>query len=250
MTMPRALARAAGRALDGIHARLALAGATRVGARVRVFGRPQVSCEGELIVGHDVVFVSSPAPVEMMVARGGRLIIGDGSLIEGGAILRARHRVTIGSRVRIGVGCIVDDDGPLPEEITILDRAWIEDGAVLLPGARVAVGAIVAKGSVVGGDGATAAPVRIANDDHAARAIEQRVRAVIVRVVPSASLVERSADLRLFKGWDSLAALRVLVALEKEFAIALPHDLFSQEPRLELAIPLILAASARPEEAQ
>jgi acyl carrier protein len=249
MRMPRPLALAAGRALNGVHTRLALSGATSVGAGVRVFGWPQISCDGEFVVGDGVVFVSSPAPIEIVVPRGGRLAIGDGSLIEGGAILRARHRVTIGIHARIGVGCIVDDDGRLPEEIIVRDRAWIEDGAVLLGGARVAAGVTVSKGSVVGGSGAAPASARTANDDHAARVIEQRVRAVIVRVVPSASLVEKGADLRACKGWDSLAALRALVALEKEFAVTLPHDLFSQEPRLDSAIPLILAATARPEEA-
>ena len=243
--MPRTLARLAGRALDRLHTHYALAGATSVGSGARVFGWPQVSCQGELVIGDGVVFVSSPAPIEIVVADGGSLVIGDGSLIESGAILRVRRRVVIGNRARIGVGCIVDDDGPVPEEISVAERAWIEDGAVLLAGAKVDVATTVPKGAVVGGGSVSSASARSASDDRAARAVERRLRAVIARVVPSVSLIDKGADLRFYKGWDSLAALRVLVGLEKEFAITLPSDLFSQAPRLESAIPIILAAGPR-----
>jgi acyl carrier protein len=54
--------------------------------------------------------------------------------------------------------------------------------------------------------------------------------------------VESGDDLRLFKEWDSLAALRVLVAIEREFAVTLPHDLLVNEPRLDRVTAVLRAA--------
>jgi acyl carrier protein len=257
VSLVRAIARVAGRAADDARSRLAFGGASRVGGGVRLFGWPRVSCEGTLVIGRDVVFVSSPAPIELLVARGATLVIGDGTLVESGATLRAGHSVVIGRRARIGAGCVVDDDGSEPG-ITVADEAWIEDGAVLLAGASVARGQVVPRGAIVGDRADGASGVEVAAqastvDDEAARAardrVEERVRAVMARVVPAASTAEWGADLRLSKGWDSLAALRVLVALEKEFGVSLPYDLFTQQPRLASVTPYVLGRDARPRHA-
>jgi acyl carrier protein/acetyltransferase-like isoleucine patch superfamily enzyme len=254
MSLVRALARVAGRAADGARSRLAFGGASRVGDGVRLFGWPRVSCEGTLVIGRDVVFVSSPAPIELLVARGATLVIGDGTLVESGATLRAGHSVVIGRRARIGAGCVVDDDGAEPG-ITVADEAWIEDGAVLLGGASVAGGQVVPRGAIVGdraGGVEVAVEAATADDEVAGAArdrVEERVRAVMARVVPAAATAEWAADLRLSKGWDSLAALRVLVALEKEFGVSLPYDLFTQQPRLASVAPYVLGRDARPRHA-
>jgi len=251
MSLVRLLARAAGRAADGARSRIAFGGASRVGAGVHLFGWPRVSCEGTLVIGRDVVFVSSPAPIELLVARGATLVIGDGTLLESGATLRAARSVVIGRRARIGAGCVVDDDGA-DDGIAVADEAWIEDGAVLLGGASIADGQVVPRGAIVGerADAGEAASQATAAVDEAARdRVEERVRAVMARVVPAASTAEWGTDLRLSKGWDSLAALRVLVALEKEFGVSLPYDLFTQQPRLASVAPYVLGRDARPRHA-
>jgi len=84
--------------------------------------------------------------------------------------------------------------------------------------------------------------VRSIARDEATRSIEDRIRGAIGRVLPNAAQVESGDDLRLFKEWDSLAALRVLVAIEREFAVTLPHDLLIKEPRLEGVTPVLRAA--------
>jgi acyl carrier protein len=76
------------------------------------------------------------------------------------------------------------------------------------------------------------------------------VRTVVGRIVAAASEVDAAAVLSHIKGWDSLAALRVLVALEKEFGVVLPHNLFSESPTLANVAPLILGGLARRSEVQ
>jgi acyl carrier protein/acetyltransferase-like isoleucine patch superfamily enzyme len=246
----RTVAQGAVQALDAIRSRVALREATSVGRGVRVFGRPRVANDGELVVGDRVVLVSAPAPVDLLVAPGASLIIRDRALIESGASIRARGRVHIGRGARVGAGCILDDDGDDATGIYVGEGAWLEDGAVLLGGANVAPGSVVDRFALrAAQDHARpqGAPKRAANgeaeldpDD-----VDRRVRAVLGRLIFGAADIERSANLNQVKGWDSLAALRVLVALEKEFAVVLPHQLFARHPSLEAATPVILASVAR-----
>jgi acyl carrier protein len=227
-------------ALDEAKTRFALRGATRVGAGTRVFGWPRLANQGELAIGRAVVLVSTPAPITLVVAPGASLVIGDGALIESGATLRVRGRVTVGARARIGVGCILDDDGP-GQDIVVNEGAWIEDGVVLLGGGVVAPNAVVKRERSLsegpGGDAASAAT------PEAAGVVDRRVRTVVSRVVSAANGVDAQTDLAGVKGWDSLAALRVLVALEKEFAVSLPTDLLANHPTLESIMPWVMSSA-------
>jgi len=245
--MGRSVARAVSGAVDGVRARLALSGAAKVGPGVRLFGWPTVVAEGRLVIGRDVVFVSTPAPVSLFVATGAELVIGDGAVIESGAIVRAGRSVVLGPRSRIGVGCVVDDGGAAAG-ILVADEGWLDDGAVLVGGAIIRAGARVARGGVVGGEAAP--PVAPAGFiDGEARTLserEDRVREVVGRILPSAARAPHGVDLRLFKGWDSLAALRILVALEKEFAVTLPHELFSRQHTIASLVPWVLGTTAGP----
>jgi acyl carrier protein len=207
VTPARAFARIASGAMDRIRSHVALADAASVGAGVRVFGSLQLRCDGDLVVGPGVVFVSTPVPIRIIVDPGAKLVVGAGSVIESGAVLRAHGSVVIGRNVRVGAGRTVDDEG-VAEGFALPEGTWLDDAA------------------------ASATAEVAAHDDPRIDAIEDRIRGVIGRVVPGASQVERGADLRLFKEWDSLAALRVLVALEREFRVTLPHDLLVRDPRL------------------
>jgi acyl carrier protein len=228
------------RVLDGVRARSAFRAATRVGDGVRVFGWPRVANEGELVIGRGATFVAKPAPVDILVAPGGRLVIGNGALIESGAAIRVKGRVSIGDGARVGVGCIIDDDGPSAGEIVIGDGAWVEDHAVLLQSARLSAGSFVARAAPPAHHGASSSPSS-PDADRLALEVDGRVRAVLARLVLGASNVDRTTDLTEVKGWDSLAALRVLVALEKEFAVVLPHQLLAKSPSLETVTPVIMA---------
>lgn len=233
-------------AIDEAKARVAIRVATRLGPGTRVFGWPRIACDGELVVGRSVVFVSTPAPITLVVAPGASIVIGEGALIESGATVRASGRVVIGSRARIGVGCILDDEGPAGRGITVHDGAWLEDGVVLLGGAVVAAQAFVRRerSNLEAPAGTEAA------DAETALLVGTRVRSVVSRVVSAAGSIEASADLAHVKGWDSLAALRVLVALEKEFAVSLPSDLLANHPTLESITPWVVSRASAGAEAR
>jgi acetyltransferase-like isoleucine patch superfamily enzyme len=238
----RALAQAASRTIDQARSRLALAGATRLGSGIRLFGSIGVANAGELVIGDNVVFVSSPASVQLLVGPGAKLVIGDGCVIESGTTVRARRDIVIGRHVRVGVGCILDDDAAEHGAILVQDQAWLEGWVILLAGARVEASAVVPHGAVLGAsaDGPASNRRRRAAEDPEVRAVEARIRAAIGCVVPSASAAERGDDLRSFKGWDSLAALRIVVALEREFGVTLPCDLFASQARIEALTPHLL----------
>jgi acyl carrier protein len=247
----RVFAQALALGFDRMRSGLALRGATRVGAEVRVFGWPRIACEGELVIGRGAVFISSPAPIELLVARGASLVIGDGVVVESGATLRAHGRILVENCARIGVGCVLDDDGPPAGNITISQGAWIEDGAILLAGTFVPAGVKVPARSLV------SASSRRVSLDHAAvhrdahgSDLDNRIRQVVTRVVPAAREAQSGEDLSRIRGWDSLSALRVLVALEKEFAMALPLDLLASTPRIESVKKVIITRGTKPEGAR
>ncbi|HXX68477.1 MAG TPA: phosphopantetheine-binding protein [Polyangiaceae bacterium] len=251
MTFGGTFARTALRLLDAGRARIALDGATHIGGDVRVLGWMRVINEGELVVGRGAAFVSRPAPIELRVAPGARLIIGDQALLESGATVRARGRIEIGPEARLGAGCVVDDDGPDGHEISIGAGAWIENGVVLLGGSIVAAGSVVGRAPEVDAAEDGRSPFGRSTDssrDPRTRNVETRVRAVISRVVRGADGIDPGDCFVEVTGWDSLAALRALVALEKEFAIVLPSQLFTKQSSLASVTSTIAARLARREE--
>jgi acyl carrier protein len=155
----------------------------RVGKNVRIVGRASVVRDGEIRVGDDVIIISSPAPVTIVAREGASIEIGDGAVIESGAVIRARDHVVIPAGARVAAGAIIDD------EVTEAHEASAASGTSL-----------------------------------------DRIRAIVSAVVRSAEDAGAATDVRTLEGWDSLAALRVIVSLEKELGLTLPHDLFA-EPR-------------------
>lgn len=218
-------------AAENARIRAALRGATRVGASVRVLGWPSIACEGELVIGARVVFVSTPGAVTLVVERGASIEIGDETLLESGATIRARKRVVVGAGARIGVGCVIDDAASDAPELRIEAGAWLADGAII-DGRAVTASAKSNGANGLSGNSA---------NGHA----DARLRAVIASIVRHAARIGTSDDLRQMPGWDSLAALRVVVALEKELGVMLPHDLFAQ-PRTLDALGAIVRGEATP----
>jgi acetyltransferase-like isoleucine patch superfamily enzyme/acyl carrier protein len=236
--------------VDRVRSRTALRSATRVGDGVRVFGWPRVVNEGELTIGARVALLSSPSPIEFVVARGARLVVEERALIESGASLRTGSSLHIGRGVRVGAGCIIGDEAAGDRATLIGDGAWLENGAVVASGTVVPPGAVVGASAPVGS--VASSPVRREPpppvDDGADRIpadIDRRLRAVLSRVVAATSSVEPATELTQVKGWDSLAALRALVAIEKEFSIILPITLFAERPSLASVTPVIAASVAK-----
>jgi acyl carrier protein len=180
MIFERVIAHAIRDVSDRTRARVAFG--RRVGKNVRIVGRASIVRDGEIRVGDDVVIVSSPAPVTIVAHEGASIEIGDGAIIESGAVIRAHDHVVISPGARIAAGTIIDDEVAAAEEVAVSSTAL------------------------------------------------DRVRAIVAGVVVAADEAGAGTDVRTLVGWDSLTALRVIVSLEKELGVTLPHDLFA-EPR-------------------
>jgi acyl carrier protein len=208
----RAVSRAVTKLVDGARARASF-GDAEVGPSVRILGFPSVACEGTLVVGARAVFVATPAPITIVVGKGATVEIGEGAVIESGAVLRARRRVTIGRNARVGVGCVVDDETS-EGGLRVEDGAWLADGTFV-------TGVTTSNEKTNGVNGVH----HDATVDH--------IRGVVGSIIAEATQIDGATDLRRLRGFDSLAALRVVVALEKELGVSLPHDLFAQPRTLE-----------------
>jgi acyl carrier protein len=198
---------------------------------VHVVGRPVISNQGTLEIAGRVTLLAQPAAIQLVTEPGGSLVIREGAFLDTGVTIRACRRVEIGKNAYVGAFCLIDDGGASKsggaQPITIGEGAWVEEGATLLPGAVVAPGARIAGGAVVGGREQSPPPPvplrrRTADAEHVAR-----VRSTITKIVRAAEGVPLDAELTRLKGWDSLAALRVLVALETEFKLVFPSDFFA-----------------------
>ena len=130
-----------------------------VGANARTSGgAPIVDNRGRLVVGDRVQIISRFVPVRFVVAPGATLEIGDGVLINYGAVISAEQRVVMGHRISVGPHVhIADHDeasdlhGGAPDEVHIGDDVWLAARVRVMKGARIGAGTVVAAGSVVSG---------------------------------------------------------------------------------------------------
>lgn len=220
MSVGLTLARAAMRAVDAGHVRIALRNATRTERAVKIFGWPSIVNAGHLRIGARVVLVSTPSPVTLVVERGGSIEIGDDAILESGVTVRARRRIVIGRSACIGAGCVIDDS--------------CSDGDEL----RVDAGARLAPSVIVDGSSSLRECLRPSSAP-GTDTTSDRVRMVIAEIVPAVSTLDGGEDLRRVDAWDSLAALRVVVALEKELGVQLPYDLFASPRTLDSVVAMV-----------
>jgi acetyltransferase-like isoleucine patch superfamily enzyme len=150
-----------GDAAAALNAWWSLRSATSVGTRVRLRGRPIIVTRGELVIGDRVQLVSTVATLELVTERGGRLEIGERSLVNFGCSIVALDRVSIGPRALIGPYCMIMDTGfhhveperrldpPEAKPITIGENVWLGARVVVMPGVTIGDDSVVGIGSVV-----------------------------------------------------------------------------------------------------
>jgi len=214
--------------------------ASAVGARLVVRGRPIIRNDGELFIGDDVIIESTPVRSHLVTGPRGRIRVGDRVRIGHGAAISALRALDIGDDAVLGsYVTIMDTDFHVAGDarlvapslpVVVEEAAAIGHRSILLPGSHVEVGARVPPGSVVSGNvpagttvaGNPAIPVGPGTG------VDQpsTVADVVARVF---GLPERPAP-RLgpddVAAWDSLGALRLLLALEATFSIVLDeHEL-------------------------
>jgi acetyltransferase-like isoleucine patch superfamily enzyme len=237
-----ALARAVQEGWEGVRTRWQLRVCTAVGKRVELRGTPLLANRGELVIGDDFVMRSIPIRSHIAVARG-RCRIGNRVRIGAGAAVACLHRVDIEDDVTIGdFVMIMDSDfhqagdraaAAKPKPIRVGAGARIGHRTVILPGSPIGAGAWVKSGSVVSGEVAPGSVVsgNPARPHPAQQSLDESHRAldvptVVKNVFGLRSLPGPDAGPDQIKQWDSLGALRLLVALEEAFHLDIEGDQF------------------------
>ncbi len=143
-----------------LNARWQLRRCTRVGRLARVSGRVHVyNGGGEIVLGERVRLYSGYARSVLAVFRGGRLEIGDRTVLNYGVDIAATSLVRIGADCMLGTHVsILDNDfhdladrerRPEARPVRIGDRVWLGNRVMVLPGVTIGEGAAVGAGSVV-----------------------------------------------------------------------------------------------------
>lgn len=143
-----------------IQAKIYLRNCNKVGKLVSVNQKPLIKNQGYIEFADEVRIWSMVNRTKIFVEKGGKLIVGRNSRING-AHISSSNSVTIGENVRIGPYVIIMDDdyhdindhfapeGGKKSPIVIEDNVWIAMDAKILKGVRVGKGSVVAASSVV-----------------------------------------------------------------------------------------------------
>ena len=114
------------------------------------------------MIGARVQILARFAPSLLAVFDGGRLEIGDGTMVNFGADISATKSVTIGRDCLIGTHVtILDNDfhdlverlrRPEGKPVRVGDRVWMGNRVIVLPGMTIGDDAVIGAGSVVTSD--------------------------------------------------------------------------------------------------
>jgi hypothetical protein len=156
-----------------------------------------------------------------------------------GAAIAAFTRVVIGSGARIGPFVIIMDTDfhvagdrsgrPQSEPIVIGVGVRIGSHVTVLRGSEIGDGAVVAAGSVVagkirGGAMVSGVPAREAASERLAQPLGAAVPLVVQQSLGLAEVPSLDHGPAEIRTWDSLGALRLLLALEEAFGVTLSED--------------------------
>jgi len=140
-------------------AKFYLRNCTKVGHLVTLRGKPRIDAQGEITLGNRVKIWSHIAQTQISAGKNAILWIGADTFINVGAVISARHQISIGENCQIanqviimdsdfhGVGQRCEFESPTP--IIIEDNVWLATRAIVLKGVRIGKGAVVAAGAVV-----------------------------------------------------------------------------------------------------
>ena len=147
---------------DWLRGKWALRTCTTVGPWTRVTGRLHIENRGELVIGSRVQILCRFVPSLLSVFPGGRLEVGDGTMLNFGADISATRSVKIGMDCHIGTHAIIIDNDfhdpldrlrmPEPKPVAIGNRVWIGNRVIVLPGVTIGDDAVVGAGAVVTSD--------------------------------------------------------------------------------------------------
>jgi len=221
--------------MDAIRVRLRLRACDSVGEGAKLDGRPTIVGDGAIRIGARFYLASRPIQSHLIAGRGATLTIGDDVAIGHGAAIATYAGIEIGADTRIGPNAIIIDTDfhvvgnrlarAEPARITIGRGVRIGSRVTVLRGSRICDGADVAAGSVVRGvisEGArvSGVPARLfvpAEHDSASKSVAE----VVMRAFGLSGLPGSGDGPREIPYWDSLGALKLLLALEEAFGVTL-----------------------------
>jgi len=208
----------------------------RVGLDPVLIGRPHIDNEGRIRIGDRFSFSSRPARSHLVAMRGGSIEIGDRVVVYYGAAISSQLSVSIGDDVRIGpFSVIMDSDFHVagdrnalaqPAPVKIGKRVVVGSRVTILRGSEIGDDAQVQSGSVVSGvvpDGARVSGVP-ARSIHEASEGAVDLPALVTRVLGLASPPSLDQGPAEIPEWDSLGALKLLLAIEEAFGISVGEE--------------------------
>jgi acetyltransferase-like isoleucine patch superfamily enzyme len=206
-----------------------------------VLGSPTIVNMGRMTIGRRFRLSSIAAPSHLVSGPAGMLEIGDDVSIGHGAAVAAFGRVAIGSGTRIAPFVIVmdtdfhvagDRSGEAQSEpIAIGAGVRIGSHVTVLRGSEIGDGAVIAAGSVVAGkvrEGAVVSGVPARESLRQEGAAGEPAADSVLRVIRQSLGLSHTPPLEhgpsQIPQWDSLGALRLLLALEEAFGVTLSED--------------------------
>jgi maltose O-acetyltransferase len=235
--------------------------ADRVGLDSVLDAKPTVVNRGRMEIGDHFHLASRPVESHMVTGPSGRLLIGDDVAIAHGAAIACFERVEIGDGVRIAPYVVIMDtdfhvQGDRTERhetlpIHIGKGVRIGSRVTILRGATIGDGAFVEAGSVVSGEvprGARVAglPARVkAASRGDSGAVNDDVPLVVMRALGLDAPPALEHGPPQIAQWDSLGALKLLLALEDSFSVSLAEDEVARAASVSDLISLVSRAIAR-----
>jgi acetyltransferase-like isoleucine patch superfamily enzyme/acyl carrier protein len=234
---------------------------TAVGAAPELEGRPFVVNAGRLVIGARLRLASVPVQSHLIVARGGELLLGHDVVIGHGAAIFAHSRIAIGSGTHIGPFVTIADTDfhvagrrdaepevspvEIGRDVRIGSRVTVLRGAVIGDGARVLAGSVVS-GQIPAGETVSGLPARRAGAgaDAGEAPTPDRVALLVATALGLRAAPEVTAALAELDGWDSLAALRLLLILEETFGVTLDQDAVPRARHVLDLVTFVEAATA------
>jgi maltose O-acetyltransferase len=209
----------------------------RLGKGATVDGRPYISNKGSIVVGDAFHLGSRPVKSHLIASLGARIEIGDRVFISYGAAISAQREVVIGDDTRMGPFTVVmdgdfhraDDRSAAGEIGRVRIGKGVDIGArvTILRGTNIGDGARVRSGSMVSGTippGASFGGVPARALTGAAPTDELDLPNLVMHVLGLSRHPDPSEGPDQIPEWDSLGTLRLLLAVEERFGIALGED--------------------------